>query len=342
MAPLHSTRTLLQAALLPALCFGLCLFSAGPGVSQSPEEPLARARRALADDRPREAVSLLEEALEELDGAAPEARRAELHALLGRALALDDRYDDAIGHLVRAVELGRTDLGTLLYLGSSQWEVQRFEPAVETLTRAAERSQGTPAEFLAHHQLGRLLLFLGRSAEALPALERAASARPEAFDARLDLARALDRSGATERAVAAYREVVEMAPGSPHARWGLGQALARLGERDAAAEQLAVYRELYQADQERTREEFVAEARLARARELFEERRLEEAERIVTDLPETAETLEALARIHATGGNFDGAVEALEKAVARAPDREDLRRLLAEARLLAREDADGS
>ncbi|MGD2115430.1 MAG: tetratricopeptide repeat protein [Acidobacteriota bacterium] len=325
--------------ILPLLAMLFTLAPADPVAAAA--DPVAEARRALAEERPEDAVTILEGALEAVEGGAPQARRADLHALLGRALALGDRYAEAADHLERAVALGRADLGTLLYLGSSQWEVQRFEPAVETLQRAAERSAGTPSEFLAHHQLGRLLLFLGRPADALGALERAAELRPEAFDARLDLARALDRSGATERAVTAYREVVEMAPQSPHARWGLGQALVRLGEREAAAEHLAVYREIYEAQQEETREGFLVEARLARARELFEARRLDEAERIVVELPETAGTLEALARIRATGGDFQGAVEALEKAVSRAPDREDLRRLLAEARLLAREVDDG-
>lgn len=317
---------------------------AQPGpADQSPAALVAEGRRALEAKQPEDAVSPLRRALaaEPRDDEPSRARQAEIHALLGRALALTDHYAEAADHLALAVEGGRSDLGTLLFLGSAQWESQRYDSAVETLSRAAERSAGTSSEFLAHHQLGRLLLWLGRPAQALGALERAVELRPDAFDAELDLSRALDRSGATERAVEAYRRVVATAPESPHARWGLGQALLRMGEREEAARQLAAYQELYEADQKRTRDEILLDARLARARELFEGGAAAAAREIVEELPETPLTLEALGRIRAAQGDYTGAVEALRRAVTLAPDRDDLRGLLAQARLLAREGADG-
>ena len=318
----------------------------GPSAQARPGAPsdaaaLSAARRALERDRPAEAVEILGRALEDHPGS------AELHALMGRALGLADRFSEAAEHLESAVALGRDDLATLLFLGSAQWESRRIEAGEATLRRAARRGDeaareggaGAAAAFLAHHQLGRLLLWAGEPEEALPALERAVALDPGAFDARLDLARALDRAGRSERAVEEYRAVVRMAPGSPHARWGLGQALLALGEREEAAEHLAVYRELYAADQERTRNEQLQEAGLERARRLFEAGELDGAERVVRGLPETPATLEALARIRATGGDPAGAVEALERAVELAPDRDDLRSLLTEARLLSQEGA---
>lgn len=338
-------RLAIAAPLLCALLCAVVPLSAATARTD-PEELIASARRALAEERPAQAVELLGRAL---DTAGEEGETGgalalgELHALLGRALVRIDDYAEAADHLARAVELGRDDLGTLLFLGSARWEAQRFESAAETLERAVERSGGTSAEFLAHHQLGRLLLWLGRPSEALGPLERAVEIRPDAFDARLDLARALDRSGASERAVAAYRRALDIVPQSPHAHYGLAQALLRVGERDEAAEALAVYRELYAADQDRTREEFLAEARLARARELFEAGELASAEEIVEGLPEAPLTLEALGRIRAGRGDYAGAVAALERAVALAPDRDDLRQLLAEARLLLQqEEGEGS
>jgi|GEM_PF-1635706 len=308
-------------------------------------------RRALGADQADQAADLFRRALQALgpsadgtppaDGAA-RVLEADIRALLGRALSLTDHYAEAADQLDRAVALGHDDVATLLYLGSAQWESQRLEPAVASLRRAAQKATGTSADFLAHHQLGRLLLWVGRPAEAVEPLERAASLRPEAFDAHLDLARSLERSGALERAVEVYRQALAMMPDSHYAHWGLAQTLLRLGRRDEAQKELAAYRRLYEADKERTKEAILSDARLARARELFEQRKLDEAERIVLELPENPQTLEALARIRATAGNFSGAVEALERAVAIAPDRDDLRRLLAEARLLAQEAADGS
>ncbi len=318
--------------------------SSSPSVSAaSVAELLAAGRQALDENRADEAVTRFRQALEQIQssGSAEPAAVADVEALLGRALVLTDHYAEASGHLERSVALGHADVATLLYLGSAQWESQQLEPAVTSLSRAAELATGTSADFLAHHQLGRLLVWMGRPAEAVPPLERAVSLRGDAFDARLDLARALDRSGSLERAVTVYGEAIAMNPGSQYAQWGMAQALLRLGRRDEAQEHLVVYRKLYEENKERTKETILNDARMARARELFEQRKLDEAEEIVTGLPESAETLEALARIRATGGNLDGAVTALERAVALAPDRDDLRRLLAEARLLAQEASHG-
>jgi len=317
----------------------------GPGASVG--ELVESGRQALDGDRAEAAIPLLRQALERIESSAgPDpVRTAEVEALLGRALVLTDHYAEAADHLARAVSLGRGDVGTLLYLGSAQWESQQLEPAVESLRRAADLAAGTltgsGADFLAHHQLGRLLLWMGRAGDAVEPLERAVSLRGDAFDARLDLARALDRSGALERAVTVYGQALEMNPSSHHAQWGMAQALLRLGRRDEAREHLAVYRRLYEENKERTQKSILTDARMARARELFSERKLDEAEQIVAALPETAETLEALARIRATAGNLGGAVAALERAVSIAPDRDDLRRLLAEARLLAQEASNG-
>lgn len=307
--------------------------------SASVTELVDAGRRALEQDRAEEATQLFRAALAKIDvpGAADQRPVAEVEALLGRALVLTDHYAEAADHLARSVDLGHADVGTLLYLGSAQWESQQLDPAVVSLRRAAELATNTSADFLAHHQLGRLLLWKGQPADAVAPLERAVSLRPDAFDARLDLARALDRSGSLERAVEVYGQALEMNPSSHHAHWGMAQALLRLGRRDEAQEHLAVYRRLYEENKERTKESILTDARMARARELFEQRKLDEAEEIVAGLPETAETLEALARIRATAGNLVGAVSALERAVSLAPDRDDLRRLLAEARLLAQE-----
>lgn len=259
----------------------------------------AAAERALADGRTGEAVEIYRGL------AAERPDDPQTQALLGRTLALADRYGEAARVLERAVALGADDVRTLLYLGSALWESGRPEEADGVLERAASAAAGTGAELLARHQLGRLRLWAGRPAEAIPALERALELRPAAFDLRLDLARALDGAGRGEAAIAAYRRVIEAAPESHHARWGLAQALARAGRRDEAAEQLRAYRELYEADQERTR-------RIRRVESLVDQ-----------------------ARNRALAGDHAGAAEALEQAVALDPEDDDLRRLLARERLAA-------
>jgi len=325
-------RSPLRPSVLGVLLAAV-LASAVPAVAQGPAGPLAEAERALDEGRAADAAEIYRQL------AAEHPDDARLQALLGRALSLSDRYGEAAEALERAVAGGADDLRTLLFLGSALWESGRPEEADPVLERAAAASRGTGAEFLAHHQLGRLRLWAGRPEAALPALERAVALRPDAPTPRLDLARALDGAGRTEEAVAAYRAVLERAPDSHHARWGLAQALLRLGRRDEAAVELAAYRELYAANQERTRQIMLQRSEIDRGWHLIGAGRPGEAEAVFRDLiashGEGVDPLLGLARALAGQGDHAGAAGALERAVSLAPDREDLRRLLAQERLAA-------
>lgn len=316
--------------------------AAGAEEATSVSELVTAAERAISRGRAEEAVALYRRAVE----AAPDAPR--LVAALGRSLALADRYGEAAEVLERAVALGAGDARTRFYLGSALWESGRYEPAEAVLRRAAEEAAGTGAEPVTRQQLGRLLLWTGRPEDAVAPLERVVGLRPGAADARLDLARALEGAGRTEEALAAYRRVTELAPDSHYARWGLAQLLARTGRREEAAEELEVYRRLYEADQERTRRSLLEESEIDRGWHLLRSGRPAAAEEVfrglVRGLGGGSAALVGLARAQAAQGDHSGAAATLERAVALEPDRPDLRRALAEARLAAdgeREDGDG-
>lgn len=317
-----------------AAVFVAVLLSAGALLAQE-GDAIAAAERAVAEGRVEEAVTVYRALVAERPG------DARLVANLGRVLALADRYGEAAEALERAVGLGADDVRTLLFWGSALWESGRPEEAEPVLTRAAAAARGTGAEFLAQHQLGRLRLWTGRPEEAVAPLERAATLRPGAADARLDLARALDGAGRTEEAIAAFREVAGLSPDSHHARWGLAQALVRAGRRQEAARELEAYRRLYEADQERTRRIRREEEALQRGWHLLETGRPAEAEEVFRGLGPVPDALVGLARAAAARGDAAGAVAALERAVELAPDRQDLRRMLGEARLAAEEREDG-
>ncbi len=269
-------------------------------------------------------------ALEKAIALAPE--RGELWAMLGRVASLEQRYDAATGHLGRAVELGHADLRTLLYLGAAQWESGDVEAAEATYRRALALGNPLPA-----HQLGRLLLWQGRHTEAVETLRNAASRLTDAADLQLDLARALLADGRIAAAIHEFQEAVRLAPSRSHAHYGLAQALARHGEREAAAREIAVYRELYEQEQQRVREQELAKARLGKGWELLRAGDGEGAYSLFSKLPATADSLFGLAEAQLATGRARAAIASLEQAVTLAPERGDLRLRLAEARFQAAE-----
>jgi tetratricopeptide (TPR) repeat protein len=110
-------------------------------------------------------------------------------------------------------------------------------------------------------------------------------------------------------------------------------ALLRSGDRGAAEAELATYRALYEADQKRTRDRGLAAARIARGRELLQLGRTREAIDHLRNLPESVDSLAALAAALRSSGDLEGAIEALDRAVALDASRTDLRALLNEGRL---------
>jgi Flp pilus assembly protein TadD len=255
---------------------------------------------------------------------------AAVHALHGRAQLSLRRFRLAASSLERARQLGDGSLRTTLYLAAARWENGDLAGSEEMYREAVARTAAAP---LPLHQLGRLLLWQGRYEDALVPLRQAA-ARTAELDVRLDLARALDRAGRDEEAIAAYRLVVEAEPEHPRAHYGLGRALARLGRAEEAARHLAIHERLYLEDQQRTRQTGLLDVEPDTARAETAAGRPDAALGRLAPLPETPDVLAARAAAHRRAGDLRAAVAALERAVAAAPEREDLRALLRDARIV--------
>lgn len=304
---------------------GLARALAGGGRLDEGIEALSgSARRALRRAAYGEAEELLVAALE----LAPE--RPELLALLGRARLLDGRYEEAEAPLERLVGLGAADGESLVHYGAALWENGRLELAEDVFRRAVTAG---PEAGLARCQLGRLLLWQGRYEEALPPLRACAAADPQSVEALLDLARALAGAGESAEAVGTFRHAAELAPAHSEIRYGLAQALRASDDAEGAARELAVYRRLYEEDQRRTMEEGLETVRVARGRELLRRGETEAAIVHLRSLPPSPDSLAVLAAALRQAGEPDAAVETLQRAVALAPDRTDLRMLLNEMRL---------
>lgn len=266
--------------------------------------------------------------LEEATTAFPESPAA--FSALGRALYLDRRYLAAEEPLVRAMQMGDRSARTLYYLASTLWENNDAVRAEQVLRQSLARHPEHPSLL---HQLGRLLLWQGRFAEAAALLDRVARLQPVAADVWIDLATALEGADELQPALAAYQRAVELAPDHYQARYGWARLLRRVGESEAARGQLEVYQRLLAEDQHRVSESGLEQARLAHGRELVEQGELAAALAHLESLPVSPAVLAALAEVHRRRGDADAELSTLERAVARFPERQDLRARLAEARL---------
>ena len=257
-------------------------------------------------------------------------------ALIGRALALDRRYLAAEEPLQRAVDAGWRDLPTLFYLGSTLWENGKLDEAATVFAAALETSEGHPVVL---HQLGRLELWRGHWEEAARRLEQALAAAPGNFDAGLDRARALEGTGRTADALEAYRAVVAQAPEHSGARYGLARLLLATGAGEEGRRELETFRRLHQREQEATRAAGRQRAELDRGLALLRNGDVAGAVEHLSALAPTADGLDALSRALDAAGRHEESLRALERAVALAPERRDLRDRLTEGRL-ARSTAD--
>ncbi len=319
-----------------SMCLALALGLAQGGPSRAQTADLTAdltdltnaGRRALEAGRHAEAIQSLEAAVR----LAPAA--AEIHSMLGRAYLLGHQAKPAQASLARAAELGSQDPRTFLYLGSAAWELGRPEEAEAAFRKALGSGSGATT-LIALQQLGRLLLWQGRPADALDPLQRAAVLLPDEVDLQLQLAQALDAANKPAESLAAYRRAVTLAPELARARYGLAQRLRRSGDLDAANREMETFRRLTAADGERIRRGNLERARLDEGWALLQGGRAKEAEALFAQLGESPEALSGIAFSRSAAGDHRGAVTALEKAVALAPDRDDLRRALDEERLAA-------
>ncbi len=283
----------------------------------------------MAAGRYRVAVEVLREGVE-LD-----PRAATLRVALGRSLMLDQQFGAAAEQLALGLELGGGSgpgvAGIQVYLGLAQWESGQVEAAEATLRAVAQTGSA-----LGRHQLGRVLLWKGRYGEAVTLLAAVAEANPASADAQLDWARALEGAGELAAALAAYERVIELAEDRYPPHYSRARLLMRLGRREEAEVEMARYHQLYSQSQQRLRDEGLVRARLERGWELLAQQQPLRAEELFATLGDHVDALVGLSLARSARGLHAAAVGSLEKAVTLAPDRQDLRLMLAEERQAAK------
>ena len=121
-------------------------------------------------------------------------------------------------------------------LGAMTWRQAGDYHNEETLYRVTlERN---PGAWLAHNNLGNLLLASGRRPEGLSHLEAALQLNPDFSEAHLSMGNALLETGQLGDAIAEYQQAIRLAPESERAYANLGNALLQAGRTGEAIAQL--------------------------------------------------------------------------------------------------------
>jgi len=147
------------------------------------------------------------------------------------------------------------------------------------------RLEKYPADFVAHYNLGALLLSRDQPAEAIPFLEAALRVKPSDVTARNSLSAALIADNRLDDAVRELRRILATDPRAPMPHFNLARALALQGQLAGAAVEYKVY---------------------------------------LASEPEDAEAYENLARIYIQQRDYEPAVRNLREAARLRPDDADV------------------
>ena len=154
------------------------------------------------------------------------------HANLGLALRALERNDEALENYQKAVDIDPANASALNNMGNLLADLGRPEDAVRSYRSAIEAE---PASALGHHNLGVALKGLGRPREAAGSHRKALDIQPRYADALDGLGAALSELGDLEAARDAFKDAIEAEPEHTGAMANLASLLEETNRLDEAA-----------------------------------------------------------------------------------------------------------
>jgi tetratricopeptide (TPR) repeat protein len=189
------------------------------------------------------------------------------HQMLGQIASTDQRFDQALEHFRRALEIDPVHKNSLMGMASSyralgrkeealvgyrrvleiagpdtkvsiaiadiEINLGRFEEAAQALSEAAET---TEVPGLIHNKLGEVRSEQGRPDEAMKLFSRAIEEREDFAVPHFNIAVLHEERGEAEPAIAHYETAIELAPKYYEAQFNLGRLLGHLGQVDRQQE----------------------------------------------------------------------------------------------------------
>jgi tetratricopeptide (TPR) repeat protein len=189
-------------------------------------DALQRAVYALNNQNPSEAQRIAGDILK------AEPRHAQALYVFGCALLMLGRAEEAIASLETAARGGH-DPAIDTQLAIALRQASRPDDALARLKRATKRH---PAFAPALHELGRLLVAMGRYEEAIEALSRGVEIAPMMSQLSIQLGYAFLNCHDAGNAKIAFARALDISPDAPDALFGMAKSHRELGDNTAAAE----------------------------------------------------------------------------------------------------------
>lgn len=251
---------------------------------------------------------------------------AELHLRYGRSLLRRLQFFRAIDELNRVRALGHPDAPFFVALGGAYWESHQTDQARDAFAAAVQLD---PTFFPARLELGRVLLWIGKPAEAAAALREAVRLKEASPPAQWNLGRALQASGDLDGAEKAFLRAVELAPRSSRFHYSRGIVLKLLKRPEDAAAEFEQFKKAQDAEQAAQFESSSRRVELNGAIDDLKHGKTEEALARFRDLPESVPSLEGQAEAFSRLGRHGDAIRVLERASVLAPEDNEIRAQLA-------------
>jgi tetratricopeptide (TPR) repeat protein len=156
-----------------------------------------------------------------------------IHNLLGNALALSGRTDEAVVQFQKAVELKPDSPDAHYSLGVAATDRGRWDEAIEHFEKAIAAK---PENAKAHNNLGYAWMMRREYFEALEHFKDALRIKPDFAEAHYNSGLALHALGHLRSAIVEYKAAIEAKPDYAEAYCNLGLVHVLQGEPDEAAE----------------------------------------------------------------------------------------------------------
>ena len=146
---------------------------------------------------------------------------------LGRLLYGENRAQEAIVPLQRAVEIRPDHMQTLDLLAQALYASKRVKEAVDVYQKVAQFS---PEDADVHNRLGQIAWMIGEREQARRALEQAVRIRSDYKEAWQNLGNVYYQEGRLDEALQAYQRLVQLDPNHRTGLRNLGQLFYRKGQ----------------------------------------------------------------------------------------------------------------